>query len=379
MRPELDRLRTPCYVLDRYLFLRNLEILSSVQNRTGCKILLALKGFALWGSFDLAREHLAGTAASSLHEARLGRETFDKEVHVYSPAYRDDEFDAILGYADHVIFNSTSQWRRFRERVRLHDAQIQMGLRINPGHSEITTPLCDPCAPGSRLGTSLSELDGDALAGLSGLHFHNLCESNSDALERTLRALESKASTLFHNFEWVNFGGGHHITRADYDIDRLCRLVAEFGDRYGVTVYLEPGEAVALNSGVFIASVLDIVHHGLNIAILDTSAAAHMPDVLEMPYRPNIEGAGEPGRFPHSYRLGGVTCLAGDIIGEYSFPQPLHVGSKLVFHDMAHYTMVKNNTFNGIRLPDIAIHDPRDGTVEVVREFTYDDYKNRLS
>lgn len=371
----LDRLATPCYVTDIALLEQNLRILDSVQQRTGCKILLALKGFAMWSVFPNIRKVLHGIAASSLHEAQLGREEFNQEVHVYAPAYRDDEFDTLVDLADHIVFNSFSQWKKFRDRVK----RVECGLRVNPEHSEVAVKLYDPCAPGSRLGIRLSEFDPEALDGISGLHFHTLCELNSDALERTLPAFEQHFGEFIPQMRWINFGGGHHITRPDYDLERLCRIITGFKDRYPVTVYLEPGEAIALNTGFLVASVLDIVHNERNIAILDTSAAAHMPDVLEMPYRPRIEGAGMPGALPHTYRLGGLTCLAGDVIGDYSFSQPLSPGDKLVFHDMAHYTMVKNTTFNGIRLPDIVLYDSRSGDLRTVRHFTYTDYKTRLS
>ncbi|HPO12956.1 MAG TPA: carboxynorspermidine decarboxylase [Candidatus Hydrogenedentes bacterium] len=370
----LDRLSTPCYVTDAALLQRNLDILDGVQQCTGCKILLALKGFAMWNVFPDIRKVLHGIAASSLHEAQLGREEFNKEVHVYAPAYRGDEFDTLVNLADHIIFNSFSQWKKFRGRVK----SVECGLRVNPEHSEVAVKLYDPCAPGSRLGIRRSEFDPDALDGISGLHFHTLCELNSDALERTLPAFEQRFGMFIPRMRWINFGGGHHITRPDYDVDRLCRIIHDFKERHPVTVYLEPGEAIALNTGFLVASVLDIVHNEMDIAILDTSAAAHMPDVLEMPYRPRIEGAGQPGELPHTFRLGGLTCLAGDVIGDYSFPQPLKPGDKLVFHDMAHYTMVKNTTFNGVRLPDIVLYDSRSGDLRTVRQFTYSDYKTRL-
>jgi carboxynorspermidine decarboxylase len=259
------------------------------------------------------------------------------------------------------------------------EAPPELGIRINPEHSEVEVAMYDPCSPGSRLGVTAAEFRADELGGISGLHFHTLCELGADALERTLAAVERAFGAHLSRMKWVNMGGGHHITRADYDVDLLVRLVRDFAQRHGVDVYLEPGEAIALDAGVLVATVLDIVRSGDEIAILDTSAAAHMPDVLEMPYRPRLLGAGAPGEHPHSYVLGGLTCQAGDVIGTYSFPEPLRVGQKLVFQDMAHYTMVKNTTFNGLRLPAIAIHDPRTGEVAVVREFGYEDYRRRLS
>ncbi len=379
MKQPIDGLRTPYYAVDIALLERNLEVLAEVQRRAGCRILLALKGFALWSAFPVIRRYLHGIAASSLHEAQLGREEFGKEVHVYAPAYRDDEFDDLLACADHLIFNSFTQWRRFRARGLAHRPEVSFGLRVNPEHSEVAVKLYDPCAPGSRLGILRENFEEDELTGISGLHFHTLCELNADALARTLPAFEKRFGAYVDRMQWVNFGGGHHITRKDYDVDLLCRLILEFKARHNVAVYLEPGEAIALNTGFLVASVLDITHNATDIAILDTSASTHMPDVIEMPYRPVIEGAGLPGEFPHTYRLGGMTCLAGDVIGDYSFPQPLRPGDKLVFHDMAHYSMVKNTTFNGVRLPDIVLYDSRTGDVNVVREFGYSDYKGRLS
>jgi carboxynorspermidine decarboxylase len=390
---DLKQLTTPCYVLDEAAFQHNLDILSAVQERCGCKILLALKGFAAFSLFPMIRQHLSGVAASSIDEARLGFEEFGGEVHVSAPAYREEEFDLLLKYADHVVFNSFSQWDRFRPKVEEASEggkTVRCGIRVNPEHREVKVPIYDPCGPNSRLGATLKNFrsavgddDGEGgkdrhLAGISGLHFHNLCELGADSLQRTLAVFEEKFGKYLDGMEWVNFGGGHHITRPGYDLDLLCDLINDFKNRHSLEVYLEPGEAVALNAGVLVASVLDIVENGMEIAILDTSAAAHMPDVLEMPYRPEILGAGIPGEYPHTYRLGGMTCLAGDVIGDYSFRKPLEVGDRAVFLDMAHYTMVKNNTFNGMRLPTIAIRD-RSGEIRIVRKFGYEDYKNRLS
>ena len=378
MPMDLSSLPTPCYVIDEIALERNLKILGSVQQRTGCRILMAMKAFAAFSVFPLIREFLHGTAASSLDEARLGFEEFRGEVHVFAPAYKEDEFDEMLGFSDHIVFNSFSQWDRFKDRVRGHRKKVRCGLRVNPEHSEVKVPLYDPCAPFSRLGITRGNFREEDLEGISGLHFHTLCELNADSLARTLPVFEEKFGGFLQGMQWVNFGGGHHITRADYDLDLLCELITGFRKRYPVEVYLEPGEAIALHTGVLTASVLDLLHNGMDIAILDTSAAAHMPDVLEMPYRPEIVGAGAPGEYPHTYRLGGLTCLAGDVIGDYSFPRPLTVGSRLVFTDMAHYTMVKNNTFNGVRLPSIAVRD-RQNRIRIVRRFDYEDYRNRLS
>ena len=371
-------LPSPCYLLDEAALERNLRVLAAVRSRSGASILLALKGFAMFSLFPLIRRYLDGVCASSLDEARLGREEFGKEVHLYAPAYRPDEFSALLRYADHLVFNSLEQWERFRPRVQAGRRRISCGLRINPEHSEVKTALYDPCGRFSRLGSTAAALAGRRLDGLEGLHFHTLCELDSDALERTLAAVEAKFGPYLDGLAWVNFGGGHHITRPGYDRDRLVRLVRDFAARHRCRVYLEPGEAVALNAGVLVATVLEIARNEMEIAILDTSAAAHLPDVLEMPYRPRIAGAGEPGRYLHTYRLAGLSCLAGDVIGDYSFPKPLRPGDRIALLDMGHYTMVKNNTFNGVRLPAIAIRR-RSGRIRVVRRFGYSDYRGRLS
>lgn len=377
---DVSGLVTPCYVVDEGKLAANLATLDKVQSRTGGRILLALKGFSMFSTFPQIRKVLKGAAASSLNEARLAFEEFGREVHVYAPAYRDDEFDELLGYANHMVFNSFAQWRKFRPRVQASGRPVRCGLRINPEHSEVKVKLYDPCAPGSRLGITLDQFAGEDLEGITGLHFHTLCELNADALARTLPVVEQKFGPYFSALQWINFGGGHHITRADYDVGLLCEVISGFRRRYPhLEVYLEPGEAIALNTGVLVTSVLDIVHNAMDIAILDTSAAAHMPDVLEMPYRPQVVGAGQPGEHAHTYRLGGMTCLAGDVIGDYSFPAPLQVGDKLVFQDMAHYTMVKNNTFNGVGLPSIALYHPETRTIRVVRRFGYRDYRDRLS
>jgi len=376
---DITQLRTPCYVIDRGRLRENLGVLARVRREAECKILLALKGFAAWGVFDLVREALNGAAASSLFEARLGREAIEGEVHLCGPVYREDEFDELLGWVDHVVFNSLGQWKRFGERVTAGGKDIRCGLRVNPEHSEVKTAIYDPCAAQSRLGITREQFPDELPEGITGLHFHTLCELNSDELERTLGAVEEKFGGYFGRLKWVNFGGGHHITREDYGVERLVDLVRGFREMYEVEVYLEPGEAVALNAGILVASVLDTVHNQGDIAILDTSAAAHMPDVLEMPYRPEVRGAGAPGEKRYTYRLAGMTCLAGDVIGDYSFETRLEVGDKLVFEDMAHYTMVKNTLFNGINLPDIVIYEPETGELRVQRRFTYEDYKSRLS
>ena len=374
---DLAAFPTPYFVVDEARLRHNLVILKGVCERTGCKILLAQKAFSMFAAYPIIREYLAGTTASGLFEARLGHEQFGGETHVFSPAYREEEFVQLLQYADDFVFNSPNQLRKYGQRAK--DAGKSIGLRVNPecstqeGHA-----IYDPCAPGSRLGTTLANFDESLLPLLDGLHFHTLCEQNSDDLETTARAFEEKFGKYLHGLKWVNFGGGHHITRPDYDIERLVRTIEHFRDTYGVQVYLEPGEAVVYHAGFLIASVLETLHNGMDIAILDTSAACHVPDVLEMPYRPPLWQSGEPGEKAHTYRLGGPTCLAGDIIGDYSFDQPLQEGDRLVFEDMALYTMVKTNTFNGMPLPAILWRDEQ-GQGWLVKEFGYEDFKNRLS
>ncbi len=376
---DFDALPTPCYVVDETLLQKNLDILDSVQRQTGCRILLALKGYSMFSTFEQIGRRLAGITASSLFEARLGKEEMGKEVHIYSPAYIEREFDEILDLVDHMVFNSFAQWKKYREQVRSRqDKRIECGIRINPEYSELDTAIYDPCSPYSRLGVTLANFEPDQLQDLDGLHFHTMCEQNSDTLERTIKVIDEKFGQWIPGMKWINFGGGHHITRPDYDLDALIRSIRFIQDKYGVQVYLEPGEAIALNTGFLVTEVLDIVHNGMAIAILDTSAACHMPDVLEMPYRPSIVGAGNPGEKAHTFRLGGPTCLAGDVIGDYSFDKPLEPGDRLIFCDMAHYTMVKNNTFNGINLPSIALVK-MDGQQQVIRTFRYEDYRNRLS
>jgi len=375
----LERLRTPCYIIDEQALKRNLAILQGVRQRTGASILLALKGFAMFSLFPLIRQTLQGVCASSPHEATLGREEFGGEVHVFAAAYSDPDMLELVTLADHIIFNSFSQWQRFRPLVEQADRVIRCGIRVNPEHSEVGTALYDPCSSGSRLGVREKDFIGRSLDGITGLHLHTLCESNADALERTLAVFEKKFGGCLHDLSWLNLGGGHHITRPDYDVDLLCSLIDGLRQRYDVEVFLEPGEAVALNAGFLVASVLDIVESDMAIAILDTSATAHMPDVLEMPYRPEIAGAGKPGELSHTYRLAGLSCLAGDVIGEYSFDRPLAVGDKVRFLDMAHYTMVKNTTFNGVQLPSLAVFSAEGGYLQIVRTFGYLDYRNRLS
>jgi carboxynorspermidine decarboxylase len=376
---------SPAYIVHLDRLEENCQILQSVAERSGAKILLALKGFACHSTFPLISRYLSGTTSSGLHEALLAHELFGKEIHVYSAAYRDTELAHLSRFAHSLVFNSAQQLAKGIELLQ-EDRRPELGLRVNPEYSEVETELYDPCSPASRLGTTraaldqaLKQLPESPLKQLSGLHFHALCEQDADALEHTADAFEAKFGDLIPGLKWLNFGGGHHITRPGYDIERLCRTVQRFRDRYGVEVYLEPGEAVALHTGVLVVSVLDLIEAGGHqIAILDTSATCHMPDVLEMPYRPNILDAGDPGEHPHTYRLGGMSCLAGDVIGDYSFPEPLQIGKRIVFLDMSHYTMVKNTTFNGVPLPAISVYDEQSG-LQIVRKFGYEDYRNRLS
>jgi carboxynorspermidine decarboxylase len=375
-RIDVSQLETPAYVTDLGALEKNLALLGDVQRRAGCKVLLALKGFAQWSTFPLVRRYLSGATASSPHEARLAREELGGEVHAYAPAYTEGDVRELVTLVDHLVFNSPTQWRRLRG---IAQGRVSCGLRCNPEHREVEVELYDPAAPRSRLGTTRASLTAADVEGLDGLHFHTLCELGSDALERTLAAFEAKFGDLIPGRKWVNFGGGHHVTLPGYDVDRLVKLVRDFQAKWKVDVYLEPGEAIGLGTGVLVTSVLDVFDNGGPIAILDTSATAHMPDVLEMPYRPVILGGGEPGAKAHTYRLGGLTCLAGDVIGDYSFDRPLAVGDKLVFLDMAHYTMVKTSNFNGVKLPSIATHDPLTGAITVHHRFGYREYRDRLS
>ncbi len=377
-----DNLRTPCFVIEEAKLRRNGRILAELRRNTGCRILLAQKCFSNWELYPLLAEYLDGSEASGLYEARLGHEKFPGECHVFSAAFRDDEFDELLGLADHIVFNSLRQLQKFGARAKA--AGLSVGLRVNPEHStQVGHEIYDPCAPGSRLGVTAGELrsaDSKLTAMLDGIHFHTLCEQDSDSLEETLNVVEEKFGYLFGSLKWINFGGGHHITREGYDLMRLEGCILRIRDKYGLDVYLEPGEAVALNAGVLITSVLDVSpsdRKPLPYAILDTSAACHMPDVLEMPYRPPLAGSGEPDEYSYTYRLGSQTCLAGDVIGDYSFEHELHEGDRLTFGDMAIYTMVKTNTFNGMPLPDIVL-EHEDGECELLHRFGYDDFFGRL-
>ncbi len=374
---DINALKTPCYVVDEGLIESNLKVLNRVKSETGCKILLAQKAFSMFETYTLIAKYLDGVTASGLFEAKLGFEEMKKENHIFSPAYIDEEIDEILQICDHLVFNSFSQWEKFKG-VCLK-AKKSCGMRINPEFStQEGHAIYDPCAPFSRLGVTFDNFKNTDLTGLDGLHFHTLCEQNADDLELTLNAFEKKFGMFLPQMKWLNFGGGHHITRADYDVEKLIKLINYFKNKYDLQIYLEPGEAIALNAGFLVSKVIDTFVNGMDIAILDVSAACHMPDVLEMPYRPKIISSGEKGEKKFEYRLGGPTCLAGDVIGDYTFDEPLDYGKRLVFCDMAIYSMVKNNTFNGIKLPSIYLVKSN-GEIKLVKEFAYNDFKERLS
>ena len=375
---DVSSVKTPCFITDERLLRRNCEILRYVQQGTGCKILLAQKAFSMFSTYPLLREYLAGTTASGLYEARLGYEEFGGEVHIFSPAFTKEDMPEICRISDHIVFNTLSQWQQHRDTVKASGRNISCGVRINPEYAEVETDIYNPCIAGSRMGTRAECFSGELFEGLEGIHFHTMCEQKSDVLERTLPHVIEKFDHYLKKCKWINFGGGHHITRADYDVEKLISCIKMMQERYDAQIYLEPGEAIALNAGFLVTTVLDFVDNGMPAAILDASAACHMPDVLEMPYRPHIIGSGEAGEKKYTYRLGGNTCLAGDILGDYSFDEPLKAGDKLILCDMAIYSMVKTNTFNGMPLPDIALHK-EDGTIEVIRRFTYEDFKCRLS
>ena len=366
-------IQTPAYILEEKKLRENLELLSYIQAQSGAKILLALKGFAFRASFPLIKEYLHGCCASGLHEAKLASE-MGKEVHTYSPAFKEEEIEEIIDLSHHLVFNSFAQWQKYKDKAY---GSVSCGLRINPEVSAAPTDLYNPCATYSRLGITKEQFQEQLLEGIEGLHFHALCEQGVDALELVLEGFEAKFGKWIGQMKWINFGGGHHITKEGYDVEKLIMILKAFKRRYGVEVYLEPGEAVGWQTGVLVATVLDIVHNGIDIAILDTSAEAHMPDTIIMPYRADVRGGAKAGEKPYTYRLGGNTCLAGDIMGDYSFDAPLKVGDTIIFEDQIHYTIVKNTTFNGIALPSIMI-EREDGTLELVNHFGYQDYKERL-
>ncbi|MGI1679217.1 MAG: carboxynorspermidine decarboxylase [Cellvibrionaceae bacterium] len=379
---DLKRLPSLCYVVDEIAVQKNLEILQDVQERSGAKVLAALKAFSMWSLGDLTSQYLSGTCSSGLHELRLAKDFYGGEAHVFSAAYAEKDLNDILSLANTVVFNSFSQWQRFQKLIQSAKSarpELKFGLRINPEHSEGAVPIYDPCAPGSRLGIPLSKFENQDLEGISGLHFHTLCEQGFEPLKRTLDVVEEKFGHLLSQMEWVNFGGGHHITQDDYQREELIETIKSFSKKYNVQVYLEPGEAIAIGTGVLVTEVLDIGWNQLPQAILNSSATCHMPDTLEMPYRADIMGAGQANEYEYTYRLGGMTCLAGDVMGDYSFQKPLVIGERLVFEDMAHYTMVKTTTFNGTKLPAIMIWNSQTDLLTQVHVFGYDDFRNRLS
>lgn len=378
-------LPTPCYVVDEGKIRKNLEILADLEQECGCHILLAQKAFSMYSLYPMIGQYISGTTASGLYEARLGYEEMGKENHVFAPAYKEKDMEELVQICDHIIFNSFAQYEKYKEmcresaKVRKDKKAVSVGIRINPqcstqeGHE-----IYDPCGYASRLGVTEEQFREDLLEGVEGLHFHTLCEQNADDLVTTFQAFEKKFGKYLYRMKWLNMGGGHHITRENYQIETLKKLIRYIRETYPVEVYLEPGEAIALNAGYLVTEVMDIVHNDMDILILDASAACHMPDVLEMPYRPPLKDSGEAGEKAYTYRLSSCTCLAGDVIGDYSFDREIQIGDKLYFMDMAIYSMVKNNTFNGMPLPDIAVmHE--DGECEVIRHFGYEDFKSRLS
>ncbi|MCK9491206.1 MAG: carboxynorspermidine decarboxylase [Sulfurimonas sp.] len=375
---KIEDIPTPCYVCEEELLERNLLILDDVQKRSGAKVILALKGFAMWSTFEQVKRYLHGCTASGLHEAKLAYEEFGKEVHTYSPAFKDEEIDEIATISDHIVFNSVNQLFKYAKRVKEVNPKIEISLRINPEYSQSPKEIYNPCGIYSRLGTTKANFDERVLKYVDGLNFHALCEQNVDALEGVLKAFESKFSKYFKGLKYINFGGGHHITKEGYDVEKLIKIIKDFREKYSVEVYLEPGEAVGWECGYLISSVLDVVDNGMKIAILDASAEAHMPDTMAMPYRAEVRGAAEAEKKELTYRLAGNTCLAGDIMGDYSFDKALEVGDRVIFEDQIHYTFVKSTTFNGIKLPSLALKR-RDGKIEIVKDFGYENYKNRLS
>ncbi len=371
---DLTRVPSPCFVVDEKAMERNLAVLADIGERSGAHVLSALKAFSMFALAPLVRQYLGGTCASGIFEARLGREEYDGEVATFCAGYKDADIDEILALSDHIIFNSPAQKDRFLAKAQA--AGRQVGLRINPEHSEGEVAKYDPCAPCSRLGTPVSQLDAKALEGVHGLHMHTLCEQGFEPLARTWAAVEPKLAPFLNGLKWLNFGGGHHITRNDYDRDGLVEFINNIRAKYGVEVYLEPGEAVALDAGILVGEILDLPHNGMDLAITDISATCHMPDVIEAPYRPALMDEAETG---HTYRLGGPSCLAGDVIGDYTWADQLKIGQRFAFLDQAHYSMVKTNTFNGVPLPTIALWNSETDDLKIVRQFGYDDFKERLS
>jgi len=370
--------KTPIYICEETILEKNLKLLEYVQKKSGAKIILALKGFAMHSTFEQVSKYLYGCTASGLHEALLAKEEFKKEVHTYSPAYKEEDIEDIAKISEHIVFNTPSQLVRFKDIVKEINPDVHLSLRINPEVSSSPVDIYNPCGLYSRLGTTLKNFDESVIEYLDGLNFHALCEQDADALEEVLEVFEKNFSQYFKNLKYINFGGGHHITKKGYDVEKLINLVKTFREKYNVEVYLEPGEAVAWETGYLVTTVLDVFENGMNVAILDSSAEAHMPDTLAMPYRADVRGSGKANEKKYTYRLGGNTCLAGDIMGDYSFDKPLKIGDKVIFEDQIHYTFVKNTTFNGIKLPSLAILR-KDGKLDIVKEFGYEDYRGRLS
>ncbi|HPE75742.1 MAG TPA: carboxynorspermidine decarboxylase [Draconibacterium sp.] len=377
---DYSKIPSPAFVLDEKLLRKNLELINDVQNKAGIEIILAFKGFAMWSTFPLVRQYLKGATASSLFEARLCFEEMKTRAHVYSPVYFENEFNELMGYSSHIVFNSFNQFNKFYPETKKSDHVISCGIRVNPEYSDVETDLYNPSAPGSRLGVGIDNFPDKLPEGIEGLHFHVLCESDSYSLEKVLEKLENKFGKYLHQVKWVNMGGGHLMTREGYDHEHLIQLLKKFKQKYNVKVILEPGSAIAWETGVLLSSVKDIVEHkGIKTAILDVSFTAHMPDTLEMPYRPKIIGASDPKEINEfCYRLGGVSCLAGDYMEAYDFGRKLCIGDLVVLKDMIHYTMVKTTMFNGVNHPAIAIWKENE-TIQIIRKFQYEDFKGRLS
>ncbi len=380
MSIDFSKISSPCYIIDENLLKHNLNIISSLGEATGVEIILALKGFAMWNIFPIIKQYISGAAASGLYEARLAYEELNSLAHTFSPAYAENDFNQVIEYSSHITFNSLSQYNRFLPYVKKFNRKISCGLRVNHEFSLVSTPLYDPCSPGSRLGITEDQLKGKIPEGIEGFHFHSLCESNSTDLEQTLLAFENKFGGYIHGLKWINMGGGHLFTRQGYDISHVIKILTDFKRKYNVHVILEPGSAFAWNTGVLLSTVLDIVDNkGIKTAILDISFTGHMPDCLEMPYKPRIRGAymnAVPGK--PTYRMGGNSCLAGDFTGDWSFDNPLQPGDLIVFEDMIHYTMVKTTFFNGVKHPSIGKWNDKVG-FQIIKDFHYEDYKNKLS
>ena len=378
IKTSYNNLPSPCWLLEESLLIKNLKLIKYVKAKSGAKVLLALKGFALWKCFDTMKPYLDGCCASGLHETKLAYEKFNKEVHTYSPAFKKEELTEIATKSHHLVFNSCTQFKRFSKQAKEINPSLSLGLRVNPEYSASPKEMYNPCGLNSRLGTTLANIDEDVINACDGLHFHALCEQDSSALEAVLKNFEERFATYIPQMKWINFGGGHHITRKGYDVEKLISIIKNFKEKYDVEVYLEPGEALGWETGSLITTVLDIVNNGIDIAIIDSSAEAHMPDTIIMPYIANVRGAAAAGIKKYTYRLGGNTCLAGDIMGDYSFDNKLQIDDIIIFEDQMHYTMVKATTFNGIQLPSIAIKRV-DGSIDIIKEFHYEDFRDRLS